>query len=88
MKQYLTLILLFITISRIYAQNPVFIGENMHQDESKVSFYLLLNQDDTEILSDLKEYVKSNGKFIETSKNTYRLDKVNLPKIIGIFILF
>ena len=81
MKQYLTLILFLLSFSRIYAQSTVFIGENLHQNESKVSFYLLLNQDDKEIISDLKEYVKSNGKLIETAKNTYRLDKVNLPKI-------
>lgn len=81
MKQILTLIFLYLSCNLIYGQNPVFTGENMHQDESKVSFYLLLNQDDKDILSDLKEFVKPNGKLIETTKNTYRLDKVTLPKI-------
>lgn len=82
MKKFLTLILFCISFSLIYGQNPVFIGENMHQDESKVSFYLLLNLDERDILSDLKEFIKPNGKLIETTKNIYRLDKVTLPKIL------
>ncbi len=81
MKQFLTLIFLYLSCNLIYGQTPVFTGENMHQYESKVSFYLLLNLDERDILSDLKEFVKPNGKLIETTKNIYRLDKVSLPKI-------
>ena len=81
MKQIILLIFLCLSFSLIYGQNPVFVGKNLHQNEAKVSFYLLLNQDENDLLSDLKDYVKSSGKLIEVSKDLYRLDKVSFPKL-------
>jgi hypothetical protein len=81
MKQIILLIFLCLSFGLIFGQSPVFIGKNLHQDESKVSFYLLLNQDENDILSDLKEFVKPSGKLIEVSKDLYRLEKVSFPKL-------
>lgn len=81
MKQIILLIFLCLSFSLIFGQSPVFIGKNLHQNEAKVSFYLLLNQNENDILSDLKEFVKSSGKLIEVSKNTYRLEKVSFSKL-------
>jgi len=81
MKKFKSILVLLSISLFTNAQQPVFEGDNLHQFESKKSYYILNNQDEKELNATIKDFFRNYGNVSEVSKNSFRIEKLKTGSV-------